>query len=46
MDIHTFAGNPIRLFLDNGLLVTICSFRGSLDRFSRSENIYNVIEQV
>ena len=44
-EIKTFA-DPIRLLLDNSLLVTICSFRSSLERTSRSEFYFNVVETV
>jgi len=42
-EIQTFA-DPIRLLLDNSLPVTICSFRSSLERTSRSEYFFNVVE--
>jgi len=31
-DVRTFAGNPIRMFLDNHILVTICSFHNTRSR--------------
>jgi len=31
-DVRTFAGNPIRLFLDNLLPVAICSFKCTTER--------------
>ena len=45
-DITAFGIDPIRLFLDQGINVTVCSFRGSLSPLSRSEIIYNLVKQV
>eukprot|EP00727_Mastigamoeba_balamuthi_P007360 m51a1_g3244 adenosine deaminase, putative (129) ;mRNA; f:137137-137523 len=39
----TFAGSPIRLFLDNELPVTICSFRGLFLPHSRVEVIQGIV---
>lgn len=37
--VRTFASSPIRLFIDNGLPVTICSFRDSFNSQGRAEMI-------
>eukprot|EP00005_Dracoamoeba_jomungandri_P005902 CAMPEP_0174262382 /NCGR_PEP_ID=MMETSP0439-20130205/12941_1 /TAXON_ID=0 /ORGANISM="Stereomyxa ramosa, Strain Chinc5" /LENGTH=743 /DNA_ID=CAMNT_0015347079 /DNA_START=173 /DNA_END=2401 /DNA_ORIENTATION=- len=44
-DTETFTGNPIRLFLDNHMPVTICSFKGSTSPKGRSEVLYDVISE-
>ena len=39
-----FAGNSLRLFIDNGVPVTLCSFRGRFDKRSRIDGLEAAIE--
>lgn len=43
-DVSTFAGNVIRLYLDNQLRVTVCSFDKTLYPNSRSQSLLKVAE--
>jgi len=40
----TFAGSPIRLFIDNDLPITICSFRGKFSPMSRIDVLENIVQ--
>lgn len=40
----TFAGSPVRLFIDNDLPITICSFRGKFSPLGRIDVLENIIE--
>jgi len=44
-DVRTFAGNPIRLFLDNLLPVAICSFKSSVSSKNRSEVLFDLVNE-
>jgi hypothetical protein len=44
-DVRTFAGNPIRLFLDNLLPVAICSFKSSVSAKNRSEVLFDLVNE-
>lgn len=43
-DVSTFAGNVIRLYLDNQIKVTVCAFDKTLYPQSRSETLVKVAE--
>jgi len=42
--IRTFSGNPIGMFLDNDLVVTICTFRKSVYRHTRNEVLLSLVQ--
>ncbi|KAJ5071429.1 adenosine deaminase [Anaeramoeba ignava] len=44
-NISTFSGSPIELFVHSGLPVTLCSFRLTLDKQSRSQVIQRVVKE-
>jgi len=44
-EIQTFA-DPIRLFIDSGIVVTLCSFRGTLSNRSRCQDILHIVSKV
>ena len=44
-DVRTFAGNPIRLFLDNLLPVAISSFKSSVSAKNRSEVLFDLVNE-
>jgi len=44
-EVERFAGNPIRMFIDNDLPITLCSFRGVLEQIDRIESLYQVSQQ-
>jgi adenosine deaminase len=37
--------HPIRLFIDNDVPVTICSFRGTLSQLNRTSNMHQIVRQ-
>eukprot|EP01106_Pelomyxa_sp_JSP_P013709 TRINITY_DN418_c0_g1_i2.p2 TRINITY_DN418_c0_g1~~TRINITY_DN418_c0_g1_i2.p2 ORF type:complete len:162 (-),score=47.35 TRINITY_DN418_c0_g1_i2:129-614(-) len=39
----TFAGSPIRLFIDNGIPLTLCSFRGRFSPLTRVEMLAQIV---
>eukprot|EP00005_Dracoamoeba_jomungandri_P005358 CAMPEP_0174254576 /NCGR_PEP_ID=MMETSP0439-20130205/3899_1 /TAXON_ID=0 /ORGANISM="Stereomyxa ramosa, Strain Chinc5" /LENGTH=758 /DNA_ID=CAMNT_0015336243 /DNA_START=196 /DNA_END=2469 /DNA_ORIENTATION=+ len=44
-DVKVFA-HPIKLFLDNDLKVTICSFDATFNKGSRSEMLYKIVSEL
>eukprot|EP00026_Physarum_polycephalum_P003424 Phypoly_transcript_03435.p1 GENE.Phypoly_transcript_03435~~Phypoly_transcript_03435.p1 ORF type:complete len:770 (+),score=83.44 Phypoly_transcript_03435:62-2371(+) len=44
-EIKTFASSPIRLFIDNGIPVTICTFTNALNDKTRADMIHSIIQE-
>lgn len=45
-NVHTFAGSPLRLFLDQGVIVTLCSFHSAYPTaLSRIGSLHLAVEE-
>ncbi|KAL6047960.1 Adenosine deaminase [Balamuthia mandrillaris] len=43
--MHTFSGHPLRMFIDNNVPITLCSFKQTLALRDRSQAIHDVITE-